>query len=90
MIELGLGGISLSDEYGGAGLQMLDLALVAETLGRCATPGPFLGHALCGLAIAYAGSDEQRKTWLPRLATGEALGTVALAEPADRRPAAAL
>jgi alkylation response protein AidB-like acyl-CoA dehydrogenase len=81
MVELGLGGIALPGEYGGAELELLDLALVAETLGRCAAPGPFLGHSLAGLAILLGGSDAQRKTWLPRLAQGEALGTVALVEP---------
>jgi len=80
LVELGLGGIALPDEYGGAGLELLDLALVAETLGAGAVPGPFLGHALAGLAILYGGSDAQRKTWLPKLATGDLLGSVALAE----------
>ena len=80
LVELGLGGIALPDEYGGAGLERRDLALVAETLGAAATPGPFLGHALAGLAILYGGSDAQKKSWLPKLATGELLGSVALAE----------
>src|SRR5262245_57415665 len=80
MIELGLGGIALPDEYGGAGLELLDLALVAETLGAGAVPGPFLGHSLAGLAILYGGSDAQKKSLLPKLATGELLGSVALAE----------
>ncbi len=80
LLELGLGAIAISDEYGGAGLELLDLALAAEVLGAGAVPGPFLGHSLAGLAIAWAGSDAQRKTWLPRLASGEALGTIAFAE----------
>jgi alkylation response protein AidB-like acyl-CoA dehydrogenase len=80
LVELGLGGIALPDEYGGAGLELLDLALVAETLGAAAVPGPFLGHALAGLAILYGGSDAQKKSWLPKLASGELLGSVALAE----------
>jgi alkylation response protein AidB-like acyl-CoA dehydrogenase len=80
MIELGLGGIQLPEEHGGVGLELLDLALVAEELGRHAAPGPFLGHALAGLAIARGGSEEQRRRWLPKLATGTSLGTVALAE----------
>jgi alkylation response protein AidB-like acyl-CoA dehydrogenase len=84
MAELGIAGLHLDDEYGGAGLEMIDLALVAETLGHGGAPGPFLGHALAGLAIQLAGSDEQKTTWLPRLATGDAIGTVAFAE-ADAR-----
>jgi alkylation response protein AidB-like acyl-CoA dehydrogenase len=81
MQELGLGGLHLSDAFGGAGLGLVDLALAAEALGHGGAPGPFLGHALAGLAIDLAGSEEQRATWLPRLATGEALGTIALGEP---------
>ena len=80
LVELGLGAIAIPDEHGGAGLELLDLALVAEVLGAGAVPGPFLGHSLAGLALHLAGSDAQKKTWLPRLASGEALGTVAFAE----------
>ncbi len=80
LIELGRGGITLPEAFGGAGLELLDLALIGEVLGAGAAPGPFLGHSLAGLALQLAGSDEQKKTWLPRLATGDALGTVALAE----------
>ncbi len=80
MAELGLVGLHLDDEYGGAGLEIIDLALVAESLGYGGAPGPFLGHVLAGLAIQLAGSDAQKQTWLPSLATGDAIGTVALGE----------
>jgi alkylation response protein AidB-like acyl-CoA dehydrogenase len=80
LAEMGLAGLHLPEEYGGAGLEILDLAVVAETLGYMAAPGPFLGHALAGLAIAEGGSDAQKKEWLPKLATGDAIGTVAFAE----------
>jgi len=89
MSEIGLAGIQVSDEYGGAGMELIDLALVAESLGYGAAPGPFLGHSLAELAIQLGGSDEQKSTWLPRLASGEAIGTVAFAteeggwQPAD-------
>ena len=63
---------------------MLDLALAAEVLGESALPVPFLGHALAGLAIAWGGSPAQRAAWLPRLATGDALATVAFGEPGER------
>ncbi len=80
LLELGLGAIAVPDEFGGAGLELLDLALAAEVLGSEAVPGPFLGHSLAGLAIAWAGSDAQKKSWLPKLASGEVLGTIAFAE----------
>lgn len=81
MAELGLAGLHLDEKFGGAGLEIIDLALVAESLGYAGTPGPFLGHVLAGLAIQLAGSDDQKKNWLPRLATGDAIGTLALGEP---------
>ncbi|MFP6606605.1 MAG: acyl-CoA dehydrogenase family protein [Myxococcota bacterium] len=80
MAEMGLAGLHLPDEYGGAGLEILDLAIVSEVLGYMGTPGPFVGHALAGLAIATGGSDAQKQKWLAALATGDAIGTVALAE----------
>jgi len=78
LVELGLGGLHLPEAHGGAGLGLLDLALAAEVLGWGAVPGPFLGHVLAGLAVSLGGSDAQKERWLPKLATGEALGTVAL------------
>jgi alkylation response protein AidB-like acyl-CoA dehydrogenase len=80
LVELGVAGLHLPEEHGGAGLELLDLAVVAEVLGDAALPGPFLGHALAGIAVSLGGSDAQRKRWLPALASGEALGSVAFAE----------
>ena len=84
LVELGLGAIAVPDEFGGAGLELLDQALVAEALGAAALPGPFLGHSLAGLAILWGGSELQKKTWLPRLAAGEVLGTVAFDDGGER------
>jgi alkylation response protein AidB-like acyl-CoA dehydrogenase len=84
--ELGLAGLALPEAFGGAGMEMIDLALIAETLGSRATPTPFLGHALAGLAIAWAGTAEQKERWLPALASGELLASVALAEGTGWQP----
>jgi alkylation response protein AidB-like acyl-CoA dehydrogenase len=81
LAELGVAGLALPEAHGGAGLGLLDLALVAEVLGHAALPGPFLGHSLAGLALALGGSPEQQRAWLPKLAAGETLASVALAEP---------
>lgn len=78
--EIGVAGLASHEVFGGAGLEILDLACIAETLGYHAAPGPFLGHALASRAIALAGSDAQKERWLPTLAQGEAIATVALAE----------
>lgn len=80
MSEIGVVGLAASETYGGAGLELLDLALVAEEFGRGAVPVPFLGHALATLAIARGGSPAQQAAWLPRLANGSARASVALAE----------
>jgi len=80
LAELGLAGIHLPGEYGGSELEILDLAVVAETLGAAAAPVPFLGHALATEAIASAGSEEQKSRMLPSLVSGEHLASVALAE----------
>lgn len=82
--DMGVPAMLLPEKFGGMGLEMIDLALVAETLGAAAAPGPFLGHSLASLAILVAGSEEQKARWLPRLASGELIGTVAFAEGEQR------
>ncbi|MEN8180999.1 MAG: acyl-CoA dehydrogenase family protein [Myxococcota bacterium] len=84
MVELGMAGLHLPEAVGGAGLELLDLALVAEVMGHHGTPGPFFGHSLAGLALALGGSPGQRERWLPRLAAGDVLGTVAWSEQGAR------
>jgi alkylation response protein AidB-like acyl-CoA dehydrogenase len=80
LAEIGVAGLAVPEAHGGAGLELLDLALVAEELGRGAVPVPFLGHALATLGIARSASAAQQEAWLPRLAAGTARATVALAE----------
>jgi alkylation response protein AidB-like acyl-CoA dehydrogenase len=84
LMELGAAGIAAPDTAGGMGLGVLDLALAAEALGYAGAPGPFLGQVLAGLAIQAFGSPAHKDRWLARLATGEAVGTVALAERGER------
>jgi alkylation response protein AidB-like acyl-CoA dehydrogenase len=80
LAESGIAGMIVPEEHGGAGLELIDLALVAEILGHQATPGPFLGHWLAELAIMLGGSDEQQADWLPALASGDKIGTIAFAD----------
>jgi alkylation response protein AidB-like acyl-CoA dehydrogenase len=84
LAEIGVAGLVVPEAYGGAGLELLELALVAEELGRGAVPVPFLGHALAALTLASAGSSAQRERWLPRLAAGAVRASVALAEGGGR------
>jgi alkylation response protein AidB-like acyl-CoA dehydrogenase len=80
LIDLGVTAVALPEQYGGLGMELIDLALVAEVLGSHATPTPFLGHVLASLAILLAGSDEQKERWLPGLADGSIGATVAFGE----------
>ena len=81
MAEQGWLGLVVPEEHGGIGLGLLDLAVILEELGRAVAPGPFLSTVLLGaLPLLEAGTDEQRATWLPRIAQGEARGTLAWVE----------
>lgn len=77
--ELGLGGVGISEELGGAGLGMVELAILAECAGATVAALPLLGHVMATRALAAAGADEQRATWLPRLIAGEAVAAFATA-----------
>lgn len=78
--ELGVPGLVLPAEFGGAGLELLDLALAGEELGYACTPGPFLATSLFSLALLEGAGDEQRQRWLPGVARGEVIGSVAIGE----------
>ncbi len=85
MAEQGWTGLLVPEAYGGLGLSMLDMALLLEEMGRAVVPGPFMfSSVLVALALMQGGSSVQKKTWLPRIASGEAIGTLALLEEADR------
>jgi len=81
MAELGWAGLVLPEAHGGAGLGALHLALLMEEMGRRLLPSPFFAVLLAGLAVGRAGDEAQRARWLPALASGERVGTLAFAEP---------
>jgi acyl-CoA dehydrogenase len=79
--EMGWLGTAVPEEYGGAGLSHLELVLIAQELGRALAPIPFASSVyLATEAILQAGSEAQKKKWLPKLSSGETIGTLALAE----------
>ena len=80
LVEMGIAGLMVPESYGGAGMELLELALVAEVLGAGAVPTPFFGHSLATLALVLGGSDSQKKKWLPALASGERAATIAIGE----------
>ncbi len=73
--ELGWAGIAISEEHGGQGLGMVELVILCEELGYAVAPTPFLSNACAGLALEWAGSDEQ-KGRLEGIATGESRGAI--------------
>jgi acyl-CoA dehydrogenase len=93
MAELGLWGLTVPEEYGGAGMGNLALSLVLEEVNRaCASTGVTLSvhNSLLGAPINRWGNDAQKREWLPRLATGEIIGAYCLTEPDAGSDAASL
>jgi alkylation response protein AidB-like acyl-CoA dehydrogenase len=80
--ELGVAGVLIPEAYGGAGQSLLEAAIVYEELGRALAPTPHFPSCVMGAGVLLAaGSEEQKKAWLPRIASGEAILTPAWMEP---------
>ena len=80
--ELGLVGLVFPEKYGGGGMGFLDLAVLLEEMGRACLPGPYFSTVILGgLHILDAGSEEQKQEYLPKIASGETIFTLALTEP---------
>ena len=78
MGELGLMGAAIPEAFGGVGLGEKSLCVIAEELGRVVAPVPFFSSiCLAAEAIRLAGTEVQKAEWLPKLASGEAIGTLA-------------
>jgi alkylation response protein AidB-like acyl-CoA dehydrogenase len=86
-----LTGIVYPEEEGGGGLDLVDLVVLMEEMGRAVMPGPFLSTVLLGgAAIAEAGSPAQRHQWLPQIGAGSAKAALAWTEPNLRWDAAGI
>ena len=82
LAEQGWLGLIYPEAYDGLGLGLVDLVVLMEEMGRAVVPGPYFSTLLLGgLALLEAGSDAQKKEWLPRIATGQARVTLAWMEP---------
>src|ERR1044072_9391678 len=78
---MGFLGVAIPEAYGGAGAGHLELCVIAEEIGRALAPVPFSSTVyLAAEALMLAGSDAQKQKWLPKIASGEAIGTLALFE----------
>jgi alkylation response protein AidB-like acyl-CoA dehydrogenase len=81
--ELGWIGLGIPEAYGGAGLGWEEQIILLEETGRSLFPSPLLSGALAASLLLDVGSEAQRKRWLPRIADGSCIGTVALLEQSD-------
>src|SRR5882757_5062453 len=81
LAEMGFLGVAIPEEFGGAGAGHLELCVIAEEMGRALAPVPFSSTVyLAAEALMLAGSEAQKQKWLPKIAAGEAIGTLALFE----------
>jgi len=87
MAEMGWAGILIPEEFGGSGMGYQTLGLVLEETGRTLTASPLVSTALAATAaLLLAGSDAQKKAWLPKIAQGAAIATLAVDEGAHHAP----
>ena len=81
LAEMGFLGVAIPESYGGAGAGHLELCVIAEEMGRALAPVPFSSTVyLAAEALLLAGTEAQKQKWLPAIASGEAIGTLALFE----------
>ena len=79
--QLGLHGLAIPEEYGGAGFSFVELGVVLEEMGRALLCAPFFASVVLAAELLKAVGDEQaRKDYLPGIASGETIATVALTE----------
>jgi alkylation response protein AidB-like acyl-CoA dehydrogenase len=85
MAEQGWQGLLIPDSYGGAGFGYLDLIILIEEFGRALVPGPFISTVVGGtLPLLEGGTEDQKKQYLPQIASGDAIWALAFTEPSAR------
>ncbi|RZJ42802.1 MAG: acyl-CoA dehydrogenase [Brevundimonas sp.] len=85
--EMGFAGAVVPEEHGGSGLGAVEAGVIAEALGRTLTPSPFMGSGvLSAKVLVDGGSVEQQAEWLPKIAAGEAILSLAVDEGAKHAP----
>jgi len=87
MAEMGWAGVIIPEDYGGSEFGYLSMGLILEELGRTLTASPLLSSALAAAsALILGGSDAQKSEWLPKIAEGTALATLAVDEGPHHAP----
>jgi alkylation response protein AidB-like acyl-CoA dehydrogenase len=83
--QLGLLGLATPEEFGGQGFRFFELGIVMEEIGRALLPGPYLASiALAASALLHSGDDAVKQHYLPDIASGRTIATVAVTEESGR------
>lgn len=82
--QLGLQGLTIPEQYGGSGFGFLDLAVALEAMGGALLVAPLLSSVLAASALVSSDDESLKEAYLPGLASGDLIGTVALAEDSGR------
>jgi len=80
LVEMGVVGLHIPEQYGGAGFSFVETAIVFEELGRKVVPVPLVSSVMASGAIIAAGSDDQKSAFVPPIASGEKIATLAVFE----------
>jgi len=85
MAQQGWMGLIIPENYNGTGMNICELVVLLEEFGRALVPGPFISTVvLGGVPIMEAGTEEQKHQFLPKIASGEIIMTLALTEPSAK------
>ena len=91
LLELGISGLMVPEQYGGLELDMLFASVVSGALGSGTAPVPFAGaYVMAPIALSLGGSESQKETWLPKIAGGEVLIGIGISEYVGARENAAI
>ena len=91
LVELGISGLMIPEQYGGLELDMLFASVVSGALGSGTAPVPFAGaYVMAPIALSLGGSESQKETWLPKIAGGEAIIGIGISEYVGAREDAAI
>ena len=84
--EMGFAGVIIPEALGGMGLGAVEAGVIAESLGRTLTPSPYLGSSILSAKVLIDGGSQAQQAWLPRIAAGEAIVSLAVDEGAKHAP----
>jgi alkylation response protein AidB-like acyl-CoA dehydrogenase len=87
MAEMGWAGVIIPEEHGGSDFGWMSVGLIVEELGKTLTASPLIASTLAASAILLGGSEEQKSEWLPKIASGEVIATLAIDEGPHHVPA---